>query len=609
VKVVDLPTFARAWAVNPTGFGWLLGAGASAAAGIPTADQISDELLLRLYISESGLDRDAVSATDLDLRRRIHEHYSGKSGLPPIEAPEFYGQIFQRTMPSPATRKAFLEGLFADRHPCFGQQVFGTFLLAGHINLAATTNFDPLIELACAAAHQIDPDSTRLLTVASLGSVDRATTAIAANKWPLLIKLHGDFAESELWNLESELQKQDQALRAAVLDASCHLGLAVAGYSGRDGSVVDMLAAADAPHGRRWPNGIWWITRPGEDVRPELRTRLEAIETTGVEVFLVEAENFDETMAALAAQMDLTPQVRSYIRNLRPQLRVRDVTPPEPGSAPNTFPILRLNALPIVGQPTEALRVALAPNVDRPVFEAAMREARWRGCAALGGDHVLAFGNPEELAKLSCVQGPVERVPFDVLLDNAHGTVVSLASEAIARAIARPLRAKVQARHTPHRVRLRLLDQGEAEPPGHGTLSAAYKAQLMGHLPKPRYGETRDGGAREYAEGIKLHVQRAMGTSWLIFEPFTWTEPSADQLNATDGKRRPNLAGPWINERWTQRKRNEDWAPIIDAWASVIAPYKPTTQLHALSLAISQAGGVGGSFLIGHTTAYSRVSS
>lgn len=609
MKVVDLPTFARAWAVNPTGFGWLLGAGASAAAGVPTADQISDELLLQLYTSEHGLERDAVSATNLDLRQRIHEHYSGKFGLPRIESPEFYGQVFQRAMPSPATRKSFLETLFADRHPCFGQHVFGAFLMAGHINFATTTNFDPLIELSCSAAHQIDPQSTRLLVTASLGSVDRATTAIAASKWPLLVKLHGDFAESELWNLESELQEQDQALRTAVLDASCHLGLVVAGYSGRDASVMDMLRAVDAPHSRRWPNGIWWITRPSEDMRAELRTRLAAIEATGVEVFVVEAENFDETMAALADQINLTPQVRSYIRGLRPQVRVREVTLPDVTSAPNTFPILRLNALPIVGQPTEALRIGLAQGVDRPAFEAAMRDAKWRGCAALGSDHVLAFGNPEELGQLSCVQGPVERVPFDLLVDTVPGTVVSLASEAIVRAIARPLRARVQARHTPHRLRLRLLGEGEDEPPARGILRAAYGgAQLTGHLAK-ELGLTREGSARQYAEGIKLHIQRILGASWLIFEPFTWTEPSADLLDAVDGKRPSNLAGPWINERWTKRKLNQDWAPIVDAWASVIAPHKPTSQLHALTLAMSQAGGVGGAFLIGQTTAYSRVSS
>jgi hypothetical protein len=543
------------------------------------------------------------------LRRRIHSHYSGQNGLPLIDSPEFYGQIFQRVMPSPATRKSFLESLFADRHPSFGQHVFGVFLLAGHIDFATTTNFDPLIELASVAAHQVDPQSTRLLSTASLGSVDRAATAIAGSKWPLLIKLHGDFAESELWNLESELQQQDQALRAAVLDASCHLGLAVAGYSGRDASVMDMLQATEASHGRRWPNGIWWITRPSEDMRAELRTRLEAIEATGVGVFVVEAENFDETMGALASQMDLTPQVRSYIGSLRPQLRVRDVMPPNAADVPNTFPILRLNALPIVGQPTEALRVGLAPDVDRPGFEAAMRNAKWRGCAALGGDHVLAFGIAEELAQLSCVQGPVERVPFDLLLDTVPGTVVSLASEAIARAIARPLRGHVQARHTPHRVRLRLLDQGETQPPARGTLRSAYDTQLTGHLPKQRYGSTPEGSPRQYAEGVKLHIQRALGVSWLIFEPFTWTEPSADLINATDGKRPPNLAGPWINERWTKRKRNEQWAPIIDAWASVIAPHKPTSQLHTLPLAMSQAGGVGGAFQLGHTTAYSRVSS
>jgi hypothetical protein len=607
VKVVDLPTFARAWAVKPAGFGWLLGAGASASAGVPTADQLCDDLLLRLYASENGLDREALPATDLDLRQRIREQYSAKGDLPAFDSPAFYGQIFQRVMPSPESRRKYLQSQSEGKTPCFGQRVFGALIEAGHVDFAATTNFEDLIERAAAAAHLLDSESARRLTVASLGSADRATIAVAEGAWALLIKLHGDFAESSLKNLEDEVRTQDEALRRAVVGVSAHFALAVAGYSGRDRSVMDMLAAARDVHSRPWPNGIWWIVRPGEGLSPSLSSRLAEIETGGVEVFVVEAENFDETMAALAAQVELAPAFRTYVRGLRAPMRVHPVKVPEPLSVTSLFPVLRFNALPVVGQPTTALRAQLAPDVDRPTFDAAMRAAAWRGCAALAGDHVLAFGRPDDLLRVECVQGPVEQVSYDLLSEDVTGTVISLASEAMARAIARRVHGRAQVGRSPHRVILLPTAKGVSESEVRQALLGAYKEPLTGVLPIGKFGATLDGAARSYSEGIKLHLQRALGQTWLIFEPFTWTERSAEMARAPAGTRVLNSAGPWINQRWAGRKQNETWAAIIAAWAAAIATQEPVTELFALSpKGVEDSAAVGGAFLIGHATAYSR---
>ena len=62
--VVELGAFARAWAVEGRRVAWLLGAGASASAGVPTAAQIVDDLLLRLYAAAHRLVRQAIELTD-----------------------------------------------------------------------------------------------------------------------------------------------------------------------------------------------------------------------------------------------------------------------------------------------------------------------------------------------------------------------------------------------------------------------------------------------------------------------------------------------------------------------------------------------------------------
>ena len=52
---VPVRVFARGFALRARQTAWLLGAGASADAGVPTAGQLIDELLAVLYCSENGI--------------------------------------------------------------------------------------------------------------------------------------------------------------------------------------------------------------------------------------------------------------------------------------------------------------------------------------------------------------------------------------------------------------------------------------------------------------------------------------------------------------------------------------------------------------------------
>jgi hypothetical protein len=80
----------------------------------------------------------------------------------------------------------------------FGQRVLGAAGVFGAVDMVVTTNFDESLESSMAAAysrHSIG--SARLCGVAALGSADRAAAAVASDSWPLLVKLHGDYRESE----------------------------------------------------------------------------------------------------------------------------------------------------------------------------------------------------------------------------------------------------------------------------------------------------------------------------------------------------------------------------------------------------------------------------
>src|SRR5258708_18810800 len=75
--------------------------------------------------------------------------------------------------------------------------------------LVWTTNFDPLVADACAKVY----DGTGSLTTVALDAPDVAAQCIANGRWPIEIKLHGDFRSRRLKNTGDELRQQDARLR------------------------------------------------------------------------------------------------------------------------------------------------------------------------------------------------------------------------------------------------------------------------------------------------------------------------------------------------------------------------------------------------------------
>ena len=71
MKEISSRAFAERLALNPSGFAWLLGAGASATAGIPTGYQMIQEFRTRLFTSDTGISlREIDPATGLAVSHR-----------------------------------------------------------------------------------------------------------------------------------------------------------------------------------------------------------------------------------------------------------------------------------------------------------------------------------------------------------------------------------------------------------------------------------------------------------------------------------------------------------------------------------------------------------
>ena len=78
------------------------------------------------------------------------------------------------------------------------------------------------------------------------------------------MKLHGDFRSRRLKNTSDELLTQDVKLRQSLVEAAKRFGLVVAGYSGRDDSIMDTLREAVRQAGS-FPAGLFWLHRGEED--------------------------------------------------------------------------------------------------------------------------------------------------------------------------------------------------------------------------------------------------------------------------------------------------------------------------------------------------------
>lgn len=596
-STADLATFVRSFALNPSRWAWLVGAGASAAANVPTGTHMIREFKARLFSDALNLPLREIDTGDPLWVDRIAAHFAASSTLPPSGDPDEYAAAFEAAYPKEADRRTYIDSKVAGARPSYGHRVLAALVATGQADCIFTTNFDPLVENAVAVARDLITGDVGPLTIASIDSAERAGRCVAESDWPLLVKLHGDFKESRLKNTTAELQHQDESLRAAVVQCATRFGLIVVGYSGRDRSVMESLhSALDQPG--VFPGGVRWVAGDSDALLPAVGEFLDAATTAGVDAALLEVSTFDELAGAIERQATLPPELVDHLRSSHPRPRVVPIDFRRPDG--QDFPVLRCSALPILELPPSARLIRVERSLNAQEARSIASERRIRITVTARGNEVLAFGADADLLTAfgdlgAAIEGDV---PLDPLGDSVH---LGLVYDGLLRALTlgRPLQPLMRSRghliriRPPNRERPRQMQQADQR--ALADLKNAYGGNLEGKVPTLGW---------PYAEAARIRLDCFDNQWWCVFEPSTYVDrPRIDPSHASAHRQsdRGTESG-WRKERWA-RRYNPTWAAIIDAWASLLVEDK--SQIRS---AYPQAAGVGSpaTFVISRSTGWSR---
>src|SRR4030081_313308 len=101
MKPIEADDFARRFALRAGNLMWLLGAGASAAAGIPTATDMVWEFKQQLYVSQRRVSLKSVSdLSNPAVRSQLQSYIDASESFPRSGSPEEYAALFEAAWPN-----------------------------------------------------------------------------------------------------------------------------------------------------------------------------------------------------------------------------------------------------------------------------------------------------------------------------------------------------------------------------------------------------------------------------------------------------------------------------------------------------------------------------
>jgi len=580
--------FLRVFQLRSPNIMWLLGAGASASAGIRTAGQMIWHFKQQIFCAEQRVSiKSCPDLGDAAFRARLDGYFAAKGGYPAPGSDEEYPLFFERAYPTEKDRHLYIDKMVTGVSPSHGHLALGSLAKLNFVRTIWTTNFDRLPEDALAKAF----GSTSAYAVATLDAPELAEQALSEARRPVVVKLHGDFSSRRLKNIKEELKVQDVRLRRALMTECQRQGLAVAGFSGRDSSVMEMLERAiEGDHS--YPGGLFWFHRPDGPPFARVQQLIERARDRKIDAHLIEVETFDELMLDLfLLRNDPPEEIKAIFAQRRKWLTPLDIPPPGP---PGSFPVIRMNAVPVTAAPATCRLVECSVGKTSEIRDAI--EATGVNVVAMKRKAaIICFGSDQDvrsafdkftITKLDLYAIDAPRLDFD-------SAELGLLNEAIARALARECSLGL----VPMRRGWKLFIQPEqAGSPQFVKLSEAVRA-VAGKVPGTELG---------WAEAVRVRLERKLDRLWLLVEPSVWIDyPSAPESDEEAEPVSPDddldAVKEFIRERAATRY-NSVLNNLLDGWVDVLVGSTPTRTVRTLGI----GDGVDASFTLLKTTGFSR---
>jgi hypothetical protein len=551
---MDQAEFIRRISDKTDKFVWFLGAGTSQSAGLPTAIDIIWDIKRRRYCTDENQPLTANDLQNAAVRSKIDSYMISK-GFPATSDPAAYSLTFEMEFGDQAKRqREYIEAILADDRVTLatGHRVFGALLASDLIRCAFTTNFDGVVEKAVA-----EVGGKNLMPFHLEGSA-AALEALNNEKFPLYVKLHGDFRFEGLKNLAEDLKNQDHALGRAFVAAGSRFGLIVSGYSGRDESVMSLMSdVLDAPN--PYPHGVYWLGLKGREPLPVVAAFIDRAREKGIDAHFIEIETFDSLLSRIWNQVKLPDEgLRAKIG----RAKLKSVSIPLPGPGTRA-PLIRLNALPVVDVPTQCLELTLQAEKDWKELQAIEGQSHDR-LICTKGSKVLAWGNTLALnagfgANLKSATPVAISGELNALEHNLH------LKGFLERALCLGLKRRKPLLYRRWRDGSVLIadpkrDANHALAP----LTKMCSGSLAGIVPGVMTEITEQHATSEavhWAEAVKVDFEVIDGACWVTLRPEVWIWPPRSRRTATE----------FIRNRARSRFNNVS-VGILGAWIDLLLP-------------------------------------
>ena len=534
---------------RPPNYAWFLGAGASRAAGLPTAADIIWDLKRRHYCREENQDITRQDLQNNAVKERIQSYFDSR-GFPSLSDNDEYTIYFEKIFGGDRERqRRYINALLSEERVSLsvGNRVLGGLMVAGLTRVAFTTNFDTVVERAVAEMGQ------QSLSPFHLEGARAANVALNNEEFPLYCKLHGDFRYDSLKNLSEDLEHQNEELSNCLVNAGNRFGFVVSGYSGRDESVIRLFRRVlESPN--PFPHGLYWTVMKGSRISPAVSQLLDQASSQGVEAEVVETQTFDALMLHLWRNIQDRPSaLDAGIRKSR--LANVDIPLPPPGKH---GPLLRLTGLPILSLPERCHSLSFTSPKEWDELRRTIIDSKGR-LILTKTDTVLAWGTRDQVH--SAFGGEISSidavpVPSDLRAPENY-PVKGFLERALSLSFARGRPLLVRDRgpsayvianfHATSRSDLAPLSQIVG--PTGGDIRGLFTTPT---LKQPTAEQV------QWAEALRISVNERNGRLWMLLQPDLWIWPARARKDAQD----------FMDQRRRDRF-NRKYNQLLDAWLRV----------------------------------------